>query len=562
MLFKEGDTIGGYIVLSPLGEGGFGEVYMVRPQLIRKPLALKIIKPDIVRENPQIHERFIREMEILSKLQHPRIVQIMDARTHRYEDLELPFFVMEYLPMCLGDLIGEVDEVRRMAASTMDFYIEESPSARLSLEETLRIGEQLCDVLEYIHGEGILHLDLTPRNVLLRDRESMELKLCDFGIARTVGEERFTLISRRSIYGTPYYIAPELLYGRKADARADIYSLGAILYRVLTGFPPGTASPDQLVEGVPKYVSEAIVRATMPDVDRRVGSVSELRRMLFPPSKREVERVVVVERIAPEEERRELPVEIVGKDGAPMVLIPAGEFQMGDHFDEGGEDERPVHTVYLDAFYIDKYEVTNELYARFLNEIGSVKDEEGHLLIDIDSEYCLIEFAGGRYRPKPGYEKHPVVEVSWWGAVAYAKWAGKRLPTEAEWEKAARGGLVGKRYPWGDEISHDMANYWDPGGRDRWEMTSPVGSFPPNGYGLYDMAGNVWEWCADWYDENYYSRSPRRNPKGPESGEFRVVRGGSWGNGPNNLRVAIRISYVPSYTTDHVGFRCVQDVTP
>ncbi|MCD6507419.1 SUMF1/EgtB/PvdO family nonheme iron enzyme [Candidatus Poribacteria bacterium] len=256
------------------------------------------------------------------------------------------------------------------------------------------------------------------------------------------------------------------------------------------------------------------------------------------------------------------PKEIVGRDGAPMVLIPAGEFEMGDPFNEGDSDERPVHTVYLDAFYIDKYEVTNELYTRFLNDIGRNEDDEGHQLLDINDSGCLIEFVGGQYRPKSGYENHPVIKVSWWGAVAYAEWAGKRLPTEAEWEKAARGGLVGKRYPWGDEISHDMTNYWGTGGRDRWDETSPVGSFPPNGYGLYDMAGNVWEWCADWYDENYYSRSPRRNPKGPDSGEYRVVRGGSWNNDPEWLRVAYRSRYHPRTAYILLGFRCAQDVTP
>jgi len=254
--------------------------------------------------------------------------------------------------------------------------------------------------------------------------------------------------------------------------------------------------------------------------------------------------------------------EIVGKDGMPMVLIPAGEFEMGDHFNEGDSNELPVHTVYVDSFYIDKYEVTNEMYARFLNEIGRNEDEEGHQLLDINDSDCLIEFVGGQYRPKAGYEKHPVIEVSWYGAMAYAKWAGKRLPTEAEWEKAARGGLVGKRYPWGDDITHDMANYDGTGGRDRWDKTAPVGSFPPNGYGLYDMAGNVWEWCLDWYDGEYYSKSPRENPKGPELGESRVVRGGSWDYSPNYLRVADRYYYGPQGTSNSVGFRCALSVTP
>ena len=251
---------------------------------------------------------------------------------------------------------------------------------------------------------------------------------------------------------------------------------------------------------------------------------------------------------------------------AEMALIPAGEFKMGDNFNEGHSDERPVHTVYLNVFCIDKYEVTNVQYAEFLNAYRingkSNVDAAGHQLFDIDGdifESPKIEKAGNIYKPKAGYENHPVVEVSWYGAAAYAQFYGKRLPTEAEWEKAARGGLVGKRYPWGDDITHDDANYDGTGGRDKWDGTSPVGSFPPNGYGLYDMAGNIWEWCADWYDFNYYSESPVDNPQGPESGKWRVFRGGHWNDDPYNLRCANR-EFLPAIVGSHFGFRCSQDL--
>jgi len=258
-----------------------------------------------------------------------------------------------------------------------------------------------------------------------------------------------------------------------------------------------------------------------------------------------------------------LPESITGKDSAPMVLIPAGEFQMGDTFDEGMDDERPVHKVYLDAFYMDVYEVTNTLYARFMNEYGKNTNAKGHKLLDIDDS--LLEKAGDTYTPKAGYEDYAVVEVTSFGAEAYAEFYGKRLPTEAEWEKAARGGLVGKRYPWGDDISHDDANYKGTGGRDVWVWTCPVGSFPPSGYGLYDIAGNVIEWCADWHDSNYYSRPPPyRNPQGADPADwwFRVLRGGSCRNEPYGLRVARRNFHYPTELYSDIGFRCVQDVSP
>ena len=153
-----------------------------------------------------------------------------------------------------------------------------------------------------------------------------------------------------------------------------------------------------------------------------------------------------------------------------------------------------------------------------------------------------------------------MVDVSWNDAVAYAEWSGKRLPTEAEWEYAARGGLIGQRYPWGNDITHNNANYYTEGirGKDKWNRCAPVGSFEPNGYGLYDMAGNVYEWCADWYDQHYYSNSPTKNPLGPNTGSHRVLRGGYWNYTGDYLRVAYRSEELPhGWITRYNGFRCV-----
>jgi len=213
------------------------------------------------------------------------------------------------------------------------------------------------------------------------------------------------------------------------------------------------------------------------------------------------------------------PSEITGKDGARMVLIPAGEFQMGS--DDGEENEKPVHPVYLDAFYMDVYEVTNAQYALFLNEYWKNPAMAERELLKINSSYCLIERSGHIYKPKAGYENHPVIEVSWYGAAAYAQFYGKRLPTEAQWEKAARGKLEGRKYPCGDDIDSTKANYnhdESRGVKDVLKHLKPVGNFPANGYGLYDMAGNVREWCADEYHSGYYSRGEWDNPKGPGQG--------------------------------------------
>ena len=248
-----------------------------------------------------------------------------------------------------------------------------------------------------------------------------------------------------------------------------------------------------------------------------------------------------------------------------MVLIPAGEFEMGSNDPEAGNDEQPVHTVYVDAFYIDKYEVTNLEYKKFvLANPRWGKDR-------IDKEFhrgdYLSHWNGNNY--PDGKLNHPVVYVSWYAAMAYAQWAGKRLPTEAEWERAARGGLAGKKYPWGDVIDIGKANYGVNVGD-----TTPVGKYPSNGYGLYNMAGNVWEWCLDEYDANFYFGDPRKNPLSGTNRmdlvisnfisvkTFRVLRGGSWNSIPGNVRVALRNRVDPSISTYSLGFRCARTVTP
>jgi len=176
------------------------------------------------------------------------------------------------------------------------------------------------------------------------------------------------------------------------------------------------------------------------------------------------------------------------KDGSEMMLIPGGSFEMGDHFNEGGTNERPVHTVTLDGFYMDNSEVTVGQFKKFVEQSGYSYQGDWNTV----ATYSLGD-------------EYPMVSVNWNDATAYAKWAGKRLPTEAEWEYAARGGLIGKRYPWGDDekIARDNANYEGTGGKDTWGQTAPVGSFEANGYGLRNMAGNVWEWCLDEYDGSY-----------------------------------------------------------
>jgi len=261
--------------------------------------------------------------------------------------------------------------------------------------------------------------------------------------------------------------------------------------------------------------------------------------------------------------------QIRSRDGMVMVYVPAGQFEMGNNYDQRAQ---PVHTVALDAFWIDQTEVTNAMFAAFLNEQGNQVEEgvswlepgAGHREI----VYGHIEENDGVFEPETGYKDYPVIEVSWYGAAAYCSWVGGRLPTEAEWEYAARGPQA-RVYPWGSTFDGERANYCDARCSYKWRDTdfddgfaqwAPVGSYPGGASwcGALDMAGNVWEWVNDWWSDDYYANSPTNNPQGPDSGTIRIARGGSWFDESWWVSASDRKGLTPSsYRMHWVGFRCV-----
>jgi formylglycine-generating enzyme required for sulfatase activity len=296
----------------------------------------------------------------------------------------------------------------------------------------------------------------------------------------------------------------------------------------------------------------------------------------------------------------ERPASKVNNEPEPssrMVEIPAGEFRMGTDSDVGfpADGEGPARDVSLDAFHIDRHAVTNAEFLQFVRDTGYTTEseefgwsfvfedfvapaDESRVMQSVEAAPWWVAVEGANWlRPEgPASSiterlKHPVTQVSWADAQAYAEWAGKRLPTEAEWEKAARGGLVGKRYPWGDELTPDgehRCNIWQGEfperntGADGYLGTAPVDTFAQNEYGLHSVAGNVWEWCADWFSPDHHVGGPRENPTGPENGDARVMRGGSYlchRSWCNRYRVAARSKNTPDSATGNIGFRLAMD---
>lgn len=259
-----------------------------------------------------------------------------------------------------------------------------------------------------------------------------------------------------------------------------------------------------------------------------------------------------------------------------MVRIPGGSFAMGAA--DGFPYEGPVHEVDVKPFWMDRHEVTVAQFERFVEATGYVTEAERlgwSGVFDLENgEWTKSDGASWRHPEGPGSTAgpdEPVVHVSHADAREYCRWAGKRLPTEAEWEYAARGGAQGEKYPWGNELAPGgklLCNWWQGPfpekntGDDGFLRRAPVGSFPPNAYGLHDLSGNVWEWVADWYDPDYYSRSPRHNPPGPAEGQEKVIRGGGWMCSLNycqGYRVAARNHTPPDSGLNNLGFRCVRD---
>lgn len=594
-----GISLGRYHILEQIGEGGMATVYKAHDTRLEADVAVKVIRTENLAPNvlERALKRFEREAKTLARLTHPNIVKVMDFGEYKGK----PYLVLEYLPGgTLKQRLGKP----------------------IPWQEAFQLILPIARALDFAHRQNMIHRDVKPSNILITaDGEPM---LTDFGIAKVLNlEETADLTGTGMGIGTPKYMAPEQWQGN-TSTQSDLYSLGVVLYEMITGRKPYTANtpaalllkqateplprPSEFVRDLPDRVEKILIKALTKEPKERFKDVGEfikalddglksdkasnerpIRQPVQTPiryvSKKPAGRNQVAEgtyptpTATPHREGRvtrrkviaplyvigglgivflgaflfdylqgtslfsttqvphstegaslndtpvstfpitssatpavtltttALPDEIVDEKGISMRLVPAGEFTMGSN--NGQDDERPEHLVYLDSFYMDTYEVTNSAYKQC-----------------IDDGVC--DPPSSKYKfENPSYAKHPVVYVNWFMAKAFCEWRGARLPTEAEWEKAARG-TDGRTYPWGEELSCDKANYRQ--GNLCIGETTLVGSYERgiSPYGIYDMAGNVEEWVNDWYSPTYYQVSSSSNPSGPGSGQLKVRRGGAW----------------------------------
>jgi len=596
----QGKPFGKYLLRRELGRGAHGVVWEAHDSVLGRSVALKLLRPrpDLPPSEVAVHEqRFLREARTLAGLpKHPHVVDVYDAGVIDGQW----FLAMEYVPGVPLDRWAQGVSLR----------------ARIALLRDAALA------IQHAHESGVLHRDLKPKNIIVDERSRP--RITDFGLARNLTEnDGRSLTASDVVVGTPAYLSPEQVDSRlKRDERVDVYSLGVILYEMLTGKVPfsGSTSAEVLVKASRDPVekpSQTLRPEGMADVDKTLEAVclkalarrpqdrtrtaqafaDALTRWLDPAARPPAVRKGFVGKalglallaaagfgaaiawnafdwakdtpgpspapalpgLAPLgrnahgcDEYRNL------KDGSIMVAIPEGEFWMGSA--DGPEEERPRRRVYVDGFLLDKTEVTVEQFRRFVEATGYITEAEEQGWAYVFGPAGLDRQAGAHWK-QPGFlqtDAHPVTCVTWRDAVAYCNWAGKRLPTEAEWEKGARG-TDGRAWPWGPFVEQDRAHVHKPAA-----ATAPVGSFPRGAspYGILDMAGNVTEVCSDWFDSQHFKSAALRNPRGPAQGKERVLKGGAWVDEPSKTRSTRRFGAYPADwgLNNADGFRGARDL--
>ncbi len=608
-----GKTVDGkYEIQTLLGLGGMGGVFRARHTFINNEVAIKLINPKLA-SHEEIVERFLREARAAAAIDHPNAVKVTDFG--RADGML--YLVMEYVPgynltqlirkkgtlsasttanimsqICAAlddahskkiihrdlkpdNVMIKVDRSKKHIVKVFDFGIakmiiegkqDNSITRAGTIVGTVNYmspeqcrGEGTIDLRSDIYSLGVVAFEMltgrlpftapTPTGLAVKHIVEPPPSLCSIipEIPESVDKVVLRALSKepRDRYSSAGEFANELLQAAHSEGLYDQDTEFPAVSGISTGDynkPPKTIGANA-VSSTQLNTQETITQKQNPVwLYPLLGIV--LLIFLAGGGYFAVNKFFTKAPAPPGSQEND-------KRFTGMLLIKGGWTKMGS--EDGQEDERPIHDVQIDSFYMDVTPVTNSQFQQFVNETKHITD----------AEKASEEYDWQRYASSDRAD-HPVICISWNDAVAYAKWADKRLPTEAEWEYAARGGLIGERYPWGKDDAPKHANFGnsDLAGASLIEEvplpTKPVKAYPPNGYGLYGMAGNVWQWCSDWHEKTYYFNSPETNPQGPTKGKAKVLRGGSWYTDVSKIRVSARNSDTSDGRQYDFGFRCAK----
>jgi formylglycine-generating enzyme required for sulfatase activity len=591
--------LGRYRILSLIGEGGMGAVYLAEDTKLGRKVALKV--PHFkAADGPAVIERFKREARAAAAIGHPHLCPVFD--------------------------VGELNGVHFLVMP----YIEGTPLSRLlaadgpwEVRRVAALVRQLALAVEALHQRGLIHRDLKPGNVLIRPNG--EPMLMDFGLARFLSEQGPRLTNTGAVLGTPAYMAPEQILGdlKALGPATDVYELGVILYELLTGGLPFVGPPvavyGQILHAQPERpsvrrpgldaaIDAVCLKALAKKPEERFASMADLADALAAYLERHPEitpntvsyspsaDAVAQAAIAPEERLPDNapfpspanapPRQLVNTLGMDFVRIEPGTFLMGSPDgttprgvqaeEERGDDEAPHRVTLTKGYYLGACLVTQHQWEAVLGKDANFSlfkgkyDAEKKLPVDNVTWFDCVDFCiklSEKEKQKPCY-RMTGVERNGDGSIKAAEMefleggTGYRLPTEAEWEYACRAGTK-TTFWWGNTISPDRANYdcrvaygkdgktYE--GRYR-QQTTPVDQFEANPWGLFDIHGNLWQWCQDWYRKDC-EKDEKKDPQGPNSGDARVLRGGSWIGGPGLCRVAYRRRIAPYVRYGYYGCR-------
>lgn len=500
----------------------------------QRPVLIKVLN------NPPVNVR--KAIINAVKLKHAGIAEVYNF--HEINKTR-PCFAMQYLE---GPTINEVIK-------------QQGP---IQPEQWLQMALQVTGAVAYAHDQGIIHGNITPTKLYF---DQNEIKIADFGLYPL---ENWPINIVKQELPDLYFMAPEIL-ASEMTPQSDVFSLAMTFYYMITGDIPHPIKEDR----VPAVIWPIMKKATDISPDMRYNNATELLAdlaqasetpMAIPESKDTAQisgvtsnRIISLEDggtvVLPEKFSFRDGIVYSQLDESKMLLVPEGNFQMGSR---DRPTEEPIHEVSLPHYLIDKYPVTNIQYKHFLDYIKKSGDHSKcHPDEPEGKDHTPKGWGTIEYKKYSELDNTPVVFIDWWDAWAYASWAGKSLPTEAQWEKAARGS-DGRKYVWGNEEANtELANFANHFGR-----TTTVGSFPKgeSPYGCMDMAGNVWEWCLDSYSKTFYQESPKESPVCTEKNNARSLRGGSWNNAQASLRASCRGCWVNMVRYAYIGFRCVRNL--